>query len=59
MNFDLNIEDFIPAKIISCNCEQCRSKKNGKNKNLKNRVRRALNKKRRKVCNKYINFYFA
>lgn len=35
-------------KIIICKCKQCKGKKKGDPKNVKARMRRLLNKKRRK-----------
>ena len=60
MNLEEDFDDFIPSKIHVCNCEQCRLTKNKrKNRNLKNRIRRMLNKKRRKQSGSRINFYLA
>jgi len=43
------IADIVPSKIWVCHCEQCRFMKNKrKNRKLKKKVKRLLNKKRRK-----------
>jgi hypothetical protein len=53
-------EDSAPAKVYVCHCEQCKHVKN-KRKNRKNKklVRRALNKKRRKLTGVAINQMWA
>ena len=47
-------------KIVSCHCEQCRYVKNKrKNRKLKKKVKRLLNKKRRKGVGTGVVFYWA
>ena len=51
-----------PCKIKSCHCEQCRYvRSERKNRNLRKRIKRLLNKKRRNPQNdgKVINYYWA
>lgn len=58
-NFDIE-SDPTPCKIRSCTCNQCKYVRNKrKNKGLKKRIKRMLNKKRRTMSNKYVNFYWA
>ena len=50
------------CKVRVCHCEQCRGVKNKrKNRKLKKRIKRMMNKKRRnpKNDNKVITFYWA
>jgi len=54
------IDDFQPSKIWVCHCEQCRYVKNKrKNRKIKKKVKRVLNKKRRKEVGTGIVFYWA
>lgn len=49
-----------PSKIWVCHCKQCRSAKNKrKNRNLKKKIKRWLNKKRRKETGAGVIFYWA
>lgn len=49
-----------PSKIIVCNCKTCRYVKNKtKNRKFKKKVKRMLNKKRRKEVGTGIVFYWA
>lgn len=61
---DENYDDFIttgvPSKIYVCHCEQCRYVKNKrKNRKLKVKIKRLLNKKRRKEVGSGITYYWA
>lgn len=51
----------LSTKIQVCTCEQCRAAKNKrKNRNLKKRIKRWLNKKRRKgEEGEVFNYYWA
>jgi hypothetical protein len=52
-------DDAMPKKIWVCRCKQCRYVKNKrKNRKLKKRIKRLLNKKRRKGFGKYVVFYW-
>lgn len=54
------IDDVMPSKIWVCHCEQCRYVKNKrKNRKFKKKVKRQLNKKRRKEVGTCIVFYWA
>jgi len=54
------IADVMPSKIWVCHCEQCRYVKNKrKNRKLKKKVKRLLNKKRRKGVGTGVVFYWA
>ena len=54
------IADVMPSKIWVCHCEQCRYVKNKrKNRKLKKKVKRLLNKKRRKEVGTGVVFYWA
>ena len=54
------IADVMPSKIWVCHCEQCRYVKNKrKNRKLKKKVNRMLNKKRRKEVGTGVVFYWA
>ena len=54
------IDDVIPSKIWVCHCEQCRYVKNmRKNRKLKKKIKRFLNKKRRKGVGTGVVFYWA
>jgi len=47
-------------KIHICRCEQCKgAKKKRRNRSLKNKVKRLINKKRRTNKNKHFTFYWA
>lgn len=49
-----------PAKIKVCQCEQCKAARNKtKNRQLKRKVKRLLNKKRRTVIDKVLTYYWA
>ncbi len=51
------IADVMPSKIWVCHCEQCRYVKNKrKNRKLKKKVKRLLNKKRRKEVGTGVGF---
>lgn len=53
-------DDFMPSKIWVCHCKQCRFVKNKrKNRKLKKKVKRLLNKKRRKEVGTGVVFYWA
>lgn len=55
-----HIEDNTPNKIWVCHCEQCTYAKNKrKNRKLKKKVKRLLNKKRRKGTGSGIIHYWA
>lgn len=59
-NEALNKADVMPSKIWVCHCEQCRYEKNKrKNRKLKKKVKRLLNKKRRKEVGTGVVFYWA
>lgn len=48
------------AKIKVCQCEQCKAcRKKTTNRKLKRVIKRLLNKRRRKLTDKVINFYWA
>ena len=51
----------MPSKIFVCTCEQCRFVKNKrKNRKLKKKIKRLMNKKLRKGKDgKAVNFYWA
>jgi len=52
--------DLPPAKIYVCHCKQCRHVKNKrKNRKFKKKVKRLLNKKRRKATGCGVVFYWA
>jgi len=54
------IADVMPSKIWVCHCGQCRYVKNKrKNRKLKKKVKRLLNKKRRKEVGAGVVFYWA
>lgn len=54
-----NLDDF-QAKIYVCHCEQCRYVKNKrKNRKLKKKIKRLLNKKRRTSSGAGVIFYWA
>lgn len=54
------IADVMPSKIWVCHCEQCRYAKNKrKNRKLKKKIKRLLNKKRRKEVGTGVVFYWA
>lgn len=53
-------ENNTPSKIFVCRCEQCRYVKNKrKNRKFKNKIKRMLNKKRRKEVGTGVVFYWA
>jgi hypothetical protein len=59
-NIDIDLYDLAPNKVWVCRCEQCRYVKNKrKNKKLKIKVRRLLNKKRRKGLGSGVCFYWS
>ena len=48
------------AKVIVCTCVQCRAAKRKKHRNIKNKIKRLLNKRRRKGGEGNIyNWYWA
>lgn len=51
----------MPAHILVCHCEQCRYVKNKrKNRKYKQKIKRLMNKRRRKCdVDKIFNFYWA
>ena len=54
------IADVMPGKIWVCHCKQCRYAKNmRKNRKLKKKIKRLLNKKRRKEVGTGVVFYWA
>lgn len=62
MNIHVNYIDknFAPVKIMVCKCEQCRAIKNKrKNRNFKVKIKRMLNKKRRKNTGTGVVYYWA
>ena len=59
-NYDNCMVNSVPSKIWVCHCEQCRYVKNKrKNRKLKKKVKRLLNKKRRKEVGTGVVFYWA
>ncbi len=51
--------DNYPSKIIVCHCQQCRHAKNDlKNRKLKKKIKRLLNKRRRTTTGKIQLFYW-
>jgi len=60
VNIDLIEYEKAPAKIFVCHCEQCRGcKSKRKNRKLKKKIKRLLNKKRRKNTGVGVVFYWA
>ena len=59
-NYDDCIANGVPSKIWVCHCEQCRYVKNKrKNRKVKVKIKRLLNKKRRKEIRSGIIYYWA
>ena len=59
-NYDDCRANSVPSKIWVCNCEQCRYVKNKrKNRKVKIKIKRLLNKKRRKEVGYGITYYWA
>ena len=59
-NYDDGIANGAPSKIRVCHCEQCRYVKNKrKNRKYKVKIKRLLNKKRRKEVGSCITYYWA
>ena len=59
-NYDDCIANGAPSKIWVCHCEQCRYVKNKrKNRKAKVKIKRLLNKKRRKEIGSGITYYWA
>lgn len=55
-----NVSTNTPSKVWVCHCEQCRYVKNKrKNRKLKKKIKRLLNKKRRKETGTGVVFYWA
>ena len=56
------LEEFngAPCKIFVCRCSECKATKNRRaNRRSKIKIKRMLNKKRRKVVNTGVTFYWA
>ena len=54
-----SIPEYVPSKIWVCHCKQCRYAKNSRrNRKNKNKIKRWLNKKRRKNTGSGIVFYW-
>lgn len=55
-----DIDKGMPSKVWVCHCEQCRYVKNKrKNRKLKKKINRLLNKKRRRGIDMGIIYYWA